>query len=69
VTVPIIEKAAIPVESAEVRQVPQNYVTLDEANAPKVLGLMETLEDHDDVQKVHANFEIAPELLEKLQNA
>jgi YebC/PmpR family DNA-binding regulatory protein len=64
-----LEKAAIPVESAEVRQVPQNYVTLDEANAPKVLRLMETLEDHDDVQKVHANFDIAPALLEKLQNA
>jgi len=64
-----LEKADIAVESAEVRQVPQNYITLDEANAPKVLRLMESLEDHDDVQKVHANFDIAPELLEKLQNA
>jgi len=64
-----LEKAGFPVESAEVRQVPQNYVTLGEANAPKVLRLMETLEDHDDVQKVHANFDIAPALLEKLQNA
>jgi transcriptional/translational regulatory protein YebC/TACO1 len=64
-----LEKAAIPVESAEVRQVPQNYVTLGEAIAPKVLRLMESLEDHDDVQKVHANFDIAPDLLEKLQNA
>ncbi|MGB2754325.1 MAG: YebC/PmpR family DNA-binding transcriptional regulator [Phycisphaerae bacterium] len=64
-----LEKAGISVESAEVRQVPQNYVALDEANAPKVLRLMESLEDHDDVQKVHANFDIAPDLLEKLQNA
>ena len=64
-----LEKAGIAVESAEVRQVPQNYVALDEATAPKVLRLMETLEDHDDVQKVHANFDIAPDLLEKLQNA
>jgi len=64
-----LEKAGIPVENAEVRQVPQNYVALDEANAPKVLRLMEALEDHDDVQKVHANFDIAPALLEKLQNA
>jgi len=64
-----LEKADIAVESAEVRQVPQNYITLDEANAPKVLRLMESLEDHDDVQKVHANFDIAPDLLEKLQNA
>ena len=64
-----LEKAGVAVESAEVRQVPQNYVTLDEANAPKVLRLMESLEDHDDIQKVHANFDIAPALLEKLQNA
>ena len=64
-----LEKAGIAVESAEVRQVPQNYIALDEANAPKVLRLMEALEDHDDVQKVHANFDIAPALLEKLQNA
>jgi len=64
-----LQKAGIPVESAEVRQVPQNYVALDEASAPKVLRLMEALEDHDDVQKVHANFDIAPALLEKLQNA
>jgi YebC/PmpR family DNA-binding regulatory protein len=64
-----LEKAGIPVESAEVRQVPQNYITLDEANAPKVLRLMESLEDHDDVQKVHANFDIPAALLEKLQNA
>ena len=64
-----LEKAGIAVESAEVRQVPQNYITLDEASAPKVLRLMEALEDHDDVQKVHANFDIAPALLEKLQSA
>ncbi len=64
-----LEKAGIAVESAEVRQVPQNYITLDEATAPKVLRLMESLEDHDDVQKVHANFDIPAALLEKLQNA
>jgi YebC/PmpR family DNA-binding regulatory protein len=62
-----LEKAGIPVESAEVRQVPQNYVTLGEANAPKVLRLMESLEDHDDVQKVHANFDIPADIMEKLQ--
>ena len=33
----------------------------------KVLALLEGLEDHDDVQKVHSNFDVAPEVLEKLQ--
>jgi transcriptional/translational regulatory protein YebC/TACO1 len=28
--------------------------------------LLESLEDHDDVQKVHANFDIPDEIMEKL---
>jgi len=50
--------------------VPQNYVAVTSAaDARKVLGLMESLEEHDDIQKVHANFDISADLLEKLQNA
>ena len=46
--------------------IPQSGVALDEAKAKSMLKLMELLEDHDDVQKVHANFEIADEILEAL---
>ena len=51
---------------AEVAMIPQSGVSLDEAKAKSMLKLMELLEDHDDVQKVHANFEIADEILEAL---
>src|SRR6202521_3687743 len=37
---------------------PQNTVALDDEQGEKVLKLMESLEDHDDVQHVYANFEV-----------
>jgi len=45
---------------------PLTTVKLDEEKAPKVLKLMDLLEDNDDVQNVHANFEIDEKLLEQL---
>jgi transcriptional/translational regulatory protein YebC/TACO1 len=38
--------------------VPQNYVKLAGNEARQMLKLMEALEDHDDVQRVSANFDI-----------
>jgi len=64
-----LEAAGVPLESAQLGQVPQNYVSVGEADARKVLALMDALEEHDDVQKVHANFDIAADVLEKIQNA
>ena len=63
-----IQEAGIPIERAEVSQVPQNYISLGENDARKVLALLEGLEDHDDIQKVHSNFDVAPEVLERLQS-
>ena len=42
----------------EISLVPQNFIqlSLDEAN--KVIKLLELIENHDDVQKVHTNFQI-----------
>jgi YebC/PmpR family DNA-binding regulatory protein len=61
-----LEAAKIPVARAEQTQRPANFVTLTENDARKVLNLMESLEDHDDVQKVHSNFDIPADILEKL---
>jgi len=61
-----LEDAGIPVETAGIAQVPQNYIALGEDDARKVLALMETLDDHDDVQNVHANFDIDSDILEKI---
>jgi YebC/PmpR family DNA-binding regulatory protein len=53
-----IKSAGIEPQVAEVSMVPQNYVKLEGGNAQQMLRLMETIEDHDDVQKVYANFDI-----------
>ena len=44
---------------AEVELLPKEYKKLEGAEARQMVKLMETLEDHDDVQKVSANFDIA----------
>ena len=54
----------VEVESFELTQVPKNTIKLEESDAKKVLGLVEALEDLDDVQDVYANFDISDEILE-----
>ena len=44
--------------SAEVAFVPQNYVKLTGQQAQQMLRMMDTMEEHDDVQHVYANFDI-----------
>ena len=48
---------------------PQNSVAVDDEAGEKLMKLMETLEDHDDVQNVYANFELSEALMEKLSAA
>jgi YebC/PmpR family DNA-binding regulatory protein len=54
-----VKTAGIEPQVAEVEMVPQNYVKLEGGDARQMLKLMEALEDHDDVQKVSANFDIS----------
>ncbi|MBD0370250.1 MAG: YebC/PmpR family DNA-binding transcriptional regulator [Pyrinomonadaceae bacterium] len=54
-----VKGAGIEPQVAEVEMVPQNYVKLEGQDAKQMLKLMESLEDHDDVQKVSANFDIS----------
>ena len=61
-----IEKAGIPVESAEVTMLPKNYVVLDEKSAEQMIRLVDALEDNDDVQNVYANFDIPDDVAEKI---
>jgi YebC/PmpR family DNA-binding regulatory protein len=63
-----LDDAGIPVESAEVTMLPSTTVALDrEADAKKVLHLVDLLEDHDDVQAVYANFDIPDSILELVE--
>ncbi|MBW2141731.1 MAG: YebC/PmpR family DNA-binding transcriptional regulator [Deltaproteobacteria bacterium] len=52
--------------SAELAMVSQTTVDLDADTAPKVVRLMEALEDLEDVQKVWSNFDISDEVMERL---
>ncbi|WP_416899092.1 MAG: YebC/PmpR family DNA-binding transcriptional regulator [Minwuia sp.] len=45
---------------------PQNTVEIDEEKAGTLLKLVDTLDDSDDVQKVHSNFEVSDEVMAKL---
>src|SRR5690348_6345859 len=53
-----IEAARIPVEAGEITNMPNNTVPVDLETAQRVLKLIDTLEDHDDVQSVSHNAEL-----------
>jgi len=59
-----LEEAGVAVESSDLTMIPTTVVNLEsEADARKVLRLIDLLEDHDDVQEVYANFDIPEEIL------
>jgi YebC/PmpR family DNA-binding regulatory protein len=60
-----IEGAGFTVDSAELTMVPKTTVELDdETVAKKVLRMIDSLEESDDVQEVYANFDIPERVLE-----
>ncbi len=59
-----LEALKLKVIDAEVSMRPSNTVRLEGEMAKKVISLVEALEDLDDVQKVHANFDVPEEVLE-----
>jgi YebC/PmpR family DNA-binding regulatory protein len=58
-----LEQAGIPVASAELTMVPQTKVPLEGGDARRTLALIEGLDELDDVQAVHANFDIPDEVM------
>ncbi len=59
-----LDAQKLKIVEAEVSMRPSNTVRLEGEQAKKVIGLVEALEDLDDVQKVHANFDVPEEVLE-----
>jgi len=60
-----LEADGIKFIEASVSMIPQNVVEVtEEKSAKQILKLLESLEEHDDVQSVSANFDIADELME-----
>jgi YebC/PmpR family DNA-binding regulatory protein len=64
-----LETAKIPVLSRELSRIPQTRVMLEEADAVKLMKLLDALEDHDDVQKVYSNFDASPETMDRLKES
>ena len=61
-----LTQAGFKVESAEITAIPQSTVRVEGKDAEKLLKLLEALEDHDDVQKVHSNMDIPDEVMSAL---
>ena len=62
-----LEEAGLKVTDADLTMLPSATIALDtEADARKVLRVVDALEDHDDVQAVYANFDIPDSVLEAL---
>jgi YebC/PmpR family DNA-binding regulatory protein len=64
-----LEKQRAPIQDAEVTFVPQSTVRVDGKDAASVLKLIEALEELDDVQSVHANYDIPDEIMEAISAA
>ena len=58
-----LEKAGFSAELSELMMSPSTTVSLDKDQAEKILGLVDMLEDLDDVQNVHTNADISEEIM------
>jgi YebC/PmpR family DNA-binding regulatory protein len=59
-------QAGVETESSELRQQPKTRVPVDDEHALALLRLIDALEDQDDVDVVHANFDVSAEVLERV---
>jgi YebC/PmpR family DNA-binding regulatory protein len=61
-----LEKNSVAISSAERTMIPQNTIKLEDKTAEHMLKLMETLDDHDDIQEIYANFDIDDDVMAKV---
>ena len=59
-----IQNAGIETIAAEVGMIPKNLMELEGKNAAGMVRLLDTLEEHDDVQNVYSNFDASEEDVE-----
>ncbi|MEJ5361511.1 MAG: YebC/PmpR family DNA-binding transcriptional regulator [Spirochaetota bacterium] len=62
----VIRSNNLPTLNSEITYVPQTTVHLEGQKASQCLRLIEALEDHDDVQSVHANFDIPDDIINNM---
>jgi YebC/PmpR family DNA-binding regulatory protein len=61
-----LEQAGVAMDSAEMSFRATSLVPVEEADARRLMRLIELLEDNDDVSAVHANFDVAADVLERV---
>ena len=61
-----LEGAGVQMESAEMAYRPTSLVPINEGQAGRLMRLIEILEESDDVDAVHANFDVPAEVLERV---
>ncbi len=61
-----LEQAEIEIQSADIAWLPKARVPIEEADAEKIMRLIDALEDNDDVDAVHANFDVDADVLERI---
>ena len=60
-----LEGEGIAIESVDIAMIPSTTVPLETpSDAKVVLGLIDALDDHEDVQGVHANFDVPDDVLQ-----
>jgi YebC/PmpR family DNA-binding regulatory protein len=60
-----LESEGVEVQSSDLAMEPKTLVEVEGSVAPRLLRLLDALDEHDDVNEVHANFDIPEEVLEK----
>ena len=61
-----LEEAGVEIQSADLAMEPKSTVEVKGTDAEWLLRLVDALEEHDDVNEVHANFDVPAEIIEKL---
>ena len=61
-----LKKKGYKIDSAEVTMNASQLVSLNDATAPSVLKLLDSLEEHDDVQSVYSNIDVPADVMERI---
>jgi YebC/PmpR family DNA-binding regulatory protein len=61
-----LESGGVEIQSADVTMEPKSTVEVDKADARALLGLLDALDEHDDVSEVHANFDIPDSVMNEI---
>jgi YebC/PmpR family DNA-binding regulatory protein len=64
-----LERAGVELDSAELVMRPTTRTPVEEGAVSGLMRLIDALEEHDDVQAVHANFDVDADLLERIAGA